>query len=243
MGYAVHRADRILAISEYSRSRALAYFGLAPARIDVVHLGVDHASFPISRDPRPQSEQPYFFCLGNSRPYKNIATALRAFALCARERPDVTLVVTGRGDSTPELQRLARRLGIDGRVTFTGWVDHDALLKLLHGALALVFPSVVEGFGLPVLEAMAAGCPVLASNCPTLTEIAGSAALFCDPSRPEDFAREMLRLASEPALGLELRHRGIERAAGFTWRRTAERTLDVYQSLLESTAGSRAVAG
>jgi glycosyltransferase involved in cell wall biosynthesis len=242
MRYAVRRADRIIAISEHSRARAVAYFGLNPSRLETVHHGVDHALFPNARDDRGPAQPPYFFCLGNSRPYKNMRTAFLAFAVCVLARPDARLVVTGRGDSTAELRHLARQLDIDDQVTFTGLVGHDELITLLHGAVALVFPSLVEGFGLPVLEAMASGCPIVASNCPTLTEIAENAALLCDPTSSDDFAAAMVRLLDDQPLRSRLRSRGIERAAGFTWARCAERTLGVYEALLGSPVGRVAVA-
>jgi glycosyltransferase involved in cell wall biosynthesis len=232
--HAVRRADRIIAISEHSRARAVAYFGLDPSQIEVVHHGVAHDLFANPRDGREPRQPPYFFCLGNSRPYKNLSTAIRAFAVCVRARPGARLVVTGRGDSTAELRDLATQLGIIELVTFTGPVEHAELVGLLHGAVALVFPSLVEGFGLPVLEAMAAGCPVVASNCPTVTEIAENAALLCDPSSSDDFAAAMIRLLDDYALRARLRRGGIERAAGFTWARCAERTLGVYEELLGS---------
>lgn len=243
MSYAIHRADRVIAISEYSRSRALAYFGVSPSRIEVVHHGVDHAAFPPAHEPvEPTGSSAYFLCLGNSRPYKNLATALGAFALCARDVPAARLVVTGRGDSTAELRSLARHLGVDARVTFTGSVDHARLLELLHGALALVLPSLVEGFGLPMLEAMSAGCPVVASSCPTLVEIGGNAALFCDPTRPEEFAAAMSRLVEDETVRSDLRRRGIERAEGFSWTACANRTLAIYERLLASTTAIGASA-
>ena len=239
MGYAIRRADRVIAISGHSRARALAYFGVSPAHIDVVYHGVEHAAFRPSPDAECGDGSRYFLCLGNSRPYKNIPTALRAFALCAAHDPDISLVVTGRGDATHELRRLAKHLGIDGRVTFTGPVNSARLLELLHGARALVFPSLVEGFGLPVLEAMAAGCPVVASNCSTLLEIAGDAALFCDPLRPADFAGAMTRLLTDALMRSDLRRRGLARAATFSWTACAERTLAVYEELLASGPGRR----
>jgi glycosyltransferase involved in cell wall biosynthesis len=232
MGYAVRRADRIIAVSAHCRSRALAHFGLDASRVDVVHHGVDHAAFPPQRGGADGPAAPYFLCLGNTRPYKNIPTALRAFALVARAAPGVRLTVTGRGDSTADLRRLAGRLEVDDRVTFSGPVSQPEIVRLLHGASALVFPSIVEGFGLPVLEAMSAGCPVIASHAPALTEIAGDAAIFCDAERPDAFAAAMQRVLCEPGLRARLRDRGIVRAARFTWNDCATRTLAVYDALL-----------
>jgi glycosyltransferase involved in cell wall biosynthesis len=232
MGYAVRRADRIIAVSAHCRSRALVHYGLDASRVDVVHHGVDHAAFSPQQDGAGGPAPPYFLCLGNTRPYKNIPTALRAFAAIAQDEPGVRLTVAGRGDSTAALRRLAGRLGVHDRVTFSGPVSQPEIVRLLHGASALVFPSIVEGFGLPVLEAMSAGCPVIASRAPTLTEIAGDAAIFCDADRPDAFAAAMHRVLSEPGLRERLRGRGIVRAAAFTWNDCATRTLAVYRTLL-----------
>jgi len=238
MTHAVARADRVIAISGYTAERAQAYFGLEPERVEVVHHGVSHENFrpgdvSIRLKPDSTSER-YFLCVGNSKPYKNLATAVKAFAICAGELPDVKLFVAGRGDGEPELTRLARQLGILDRVRFCGNANVTALVELLHGAIALIFPSLVEGFGLPVVEAMAAGCPVIASNCPAVAEVAGSGALLCDPQSAETFAAAMTRLALDPAAAAGLRQRGIARAAAFTWARCAEQTLGVYETLLSA---------
>lgn len=230
MGRAVRRADHIISISGHTRSRALAYFDLDPARISVVHHGVDHRQF--ARPARRQSAQPYFVGLGNTRPYKNMTTAVEAFAIVARHRPDLELVIAGRGDSVRSLQQLARRAGLGSRVRFAGLLDHDALLALLHGAAALVFPSHIEGFGLPVAEAMAAGCPVIVSAIPTLLEITNGAALACHPASPAEFAEAMLRVLSDDTLRGDLVRRGYARAAEFSWERCAAATLAVYRQLL-----------
>ncbi len=239
MGYALRRADRIIAISGHTASRAAAVFKLDRSRVDVIPHGVDGAAFPpLDRDTTPATP-PYFLCVGNTRPYKNIPTALRAFALCAAstdgEAADpegVRLIVTGRGDSTGELRRLAQRLGVERRVTFTGPVSQPEMLRLLHGARALLFPSIVEGFGFPVLEAMSAGCPVIASRAPAVLDVAGDAALCCDAGDPEAFAAAMRRVLGEPGLHAALRQAGVSRAGTFTWDCTAARTLAVYERLL-----------
>lgn len=230
MPYAVRHADHVIAISAYTRARALSYFGVSPDKISVVHHGVEHARF------RPADHtvdaSPYFLCLGNSRPYKNLPVAIRAFAAVAKTRPAVRLVVAGRGDTTVELRALATQLGIDGRVTFEALPSHDRLLTLLQGAVALLFPSLIEGFGLPVLEAMAAGCPVVISTCPTLTEVAGPAAIACPATDESAFASAMLRLLDDPGLRTASRQRGLEQAASFTWDLSARRTLAVYEDVL-----------
>ncbi|HWF83463.1 MAG TPA: glycosyltransferase family 1 protein [Vicinamibacterales bacterium] len=243
MGYAVRRADRIIAISEHTAARAAAVFNLARARIDVIPHGVDGAAFPAGDpDVTPATRvetPPYFLCVSNTRPYKNIPTALRAFALCAAstggqaaDPESVRLIISGRGDSTGELRRLAQRLGVERRVSFTGPLSQPGVLQLLHGARALLFPSIVEGFGFPVLEAMSAGCPVIASRAPAVLDVAGDAALCCDADDPEAFAVAMRRVLGEPGLHARLRQAGVSRARIFTWDRTAARTLAVYERLL-----------
>ncbi len=239
MPYAMRHADRVIAISEHTRRRALDWFGLPPEKASTIHLAVDHTRFVPARSPAPANAQPYFLCLGNSRPYKNLPVALRAFARVAHDRSEVRLVVAGRGDSTGELQALARELGISDRVSFEALPPHERLLTLLHGAVALVFPSLIEGFGLPVLEAMAAGCPAIISTCPTLTEIAGGAALASPAHDPDAFAVAMRRVLDDEPVRLECRRRGLERAAAFTWTRTAQATLAVYERLLESRVDAR----
>ena len=233
MTHAIARADRVIAISGYTAERAQAYFGLERERVEVIHHGVSHENFRPADTPIRRPDAPvYFLCVGNSKPYKNLATAVRAFAICAPDLPAVKLFVAGRGDGEAELTRLARELGILDRIRFCGNANVPALVELLHGAIALIFPSLVEGYGLPVLEAMAAGCPVVASNCPAVGEVAGSGALLCDPRRPEAFAAAMTRIASDSAAAADLRRRGIARASAFTWTRCAEQTLGVYERLL-----------
>ena len=198
----------------------------------MVHHGVDHDRFRPRSGAAARPAAPYFLCIGNGKPYKNIHTALRACAMCVNDLPAVRLVIVGRGDSTSEFAALARRLGIADRVTLAGPASAEQMVDLLHGALALVFPSIVEGFGLPVLEAMAAGCPVIGSTCDTVAEIAADAALLCNPYEPAAFAAAMRRVAADSGLRDELRARGIARAAAFTWSRCAAETLRVYETVL-----------
>jgi len=235
MGYAVHRADRLIAVSAYTRDRVAAYYRLDPESIAVVHHGVD-GGIAAARAVPSGASRPYFLVLGNTRPYKNVPTALEAFAICARGNRAVDLVIAGRGDSARRLGALARRLGIADRVRFAGPVSDADRLRLFHGATALVFPSIVEGFGLPVLEAMAAGCPVIASNSGAVAEVAGDAARLCDPRDAGAFAAAMTTLLDAPVAAGELCSRGLARARQFSWDRSADQTLAVYRVLLERRA-------
>jgi glycosyltransferase involved in cell wall biosynthesis len=231
MGYTVRRADRLIAVSAHTARRAIAHYGIDASQIEVVHHGVDRHTFAADAAP-PAPRAPFFLVLGNTRPYKNVPTALEAFAICAREHAQVGLVITGRGDSTAALRQLARTLTVEDRVRFTGPVSQSELLALFHGAAALVFPSLVEGFGLPVIEAMAAGCPVIASSCPAVVEVGGGAAVYCDPHDARAFAQAMAEMLRDAPSAADRRARGLARAQQFSWADAADRTLAVYRALL-----------
>ena len=231
MPYAVRRADRVVTVSEYVRGRALAYFGTDASRVVAVLSGVDAAAFPFGSG-EPERDRPYFLVLGNTRPYKNVPTAIEAFAECRRRHPALRLIVTGRGDATAAMRSSARRFGVADAVDFTGPRSAADVVRLMHGAAALVFPSFTEGFGLPVVEAMAAGCPVIASRAPTLVEVAAGAAMHCDASAPDQFAAAMDTLLRDGDLRAKLRARGRTRAGELTWTRCAQGTLAVYAQLL-----------
>lgn len=231
MRNALRRPDHVIAISEVTRQASLRrYRFLKPDAVSVVHHGVDHTRFPARTGPEPEGA--YLFSLGNSRPYKNVRNTVRAFAQIAPDHPEARLVMTGRGDSTTVLRALATELGVEAQVEFTGSVPDERVVELYQGARALVFPSRIEGFGFPLIEAMALGCPVIASDIPTLREIGGDSAVFVNPDGPDEIAAAMRRVLSEPDLRDDLRARGYAHAARFQWATCAERTLSVYRQLL-----------
>lgn len=229
MGHAFRRADAVIAVSEATRQATLRCFAaLSPDKVTTVHHGVDRGSFPPRQGPEPA--EPYLMVLGNTRPYKNVPAALRGFALLPD--PAVRLVIAGRGDWFEPLSRLARKLGVADRVTFRQKAEDHEILALLHGARALVFPSLVEGFGLPLIEAMSAGCPVLGSSVPVVQEITGGAARLFDPGDARGIAAAMGEVLASAAARQDLRARGYERIKAFTWPRCAEQTLAVYRAVL-----------
>jgi glycosyltransferase involved in cell wall biosynthesis len=159
---------------------------------------------------------------------------LRAFAAAFPEGSQVRLAVVNRfGDAAP-LRALARRLGVSERYISLGSPSDLDVVRLLNGAAALAFCSTVEGFGLPILEAMASGCPVLTSTRSCMPEVAGEAALLANPYDIEDMAHAMRHLLREPSLSEDLRARGLSRAKSFTWERAARSTLEVYDECLKS---------
>jgi glycosyltransferase involved in cell wall biosynthesis len=233
VGAAARSADRIIAVSDCTRSDLIDLVGAPSARIDVVYEAADPRFRVLGADELPADDLPaeYFLFVGTREPRKNLVRLLEAYAALrdrASEAPP--LLLAGRpGWLQDDLEARAAALGLDGQARFLGGVEPDRLVALYNRATALVYPSLYEGFGLPALEAMACGTPVLASNAGSLPEIVGDAARLVDPLDVATLSREMERLWREPGLRAELRERGLARAARFSWRRAAEETLDVYR--------------
>lgn len=235
--HSLRRADRIIAISEHTRQRALARYGFPPEKLSVVHQGVD----PVFFDPDLQDalspicqERDFIFSLGNTLPYKNTRRLILAFAALAARYPRLCLVIAGRGDDFAALSRLSRQQGIAGQVFFARQLSDSQIKGCFSRALFFAFPSLVEGFGLPIVEAMASGCPVLTSAVSSLAEVAGEAAVLVDPDSVDSIAAGMAALLEDQALRQRLAGKGRQRAARFTWQSCAERTLAVYRQLMDS---------
>ncbi len=245
--WGVGTASQLIAISNTTRDDLIRYIGAPPAKISVVHHGVSSRFRPVEDQDLIAATQakygitrPYFLYVGTIQPRKNLARLIEAYAQALQianphlESLTVSpqLVIAGkRGWLTGEIERQATQLfGPDSpSVRFTGYIADEDLPALLSGALAFVFPSLYEGFGMPILEAMACGTPVLASATSALPEIAGDAALLIDPEDTAAIADGLARLASDAALRDDLRARGLARAGQFTWERCAEETLAVLQ--------------
>ena len=236
------RARRVLCVSETTAQELRRRVPQAKDKLRVVPHGVSRC-FRVLESPSDfqarcvelvGSTEPFFLSIGGVSPNKNHFRMLRAFAAAFPEGSKVRLAVVNRfGDPAP-LRKLARKLGVSDRYISLGSPSDLDLVALLNGAAALAFCSTVEGFGLPILEAMACGCPVLTSTLSCMPEVAGDAALFADPYDLEDMARAMRRLLTEPGLAAELSARGLERAKRFTWERAARSTLEVYEECLKS---------
>ena len=211
----------VLAISEFTRNELLRFAGVHPDRVRVILNGLDEGWFSQGRTevPHPGS---YFLYVGNIKPHKNLSRLVEAFGKLTSVFPhDLILVGQKEGFMTGdrEVQEAAARLG--DRVKFTGSVSQELLKAYYHHAEALVFPSLYEGFGMPPLEAMASGCPVLASTAASIPEVCGNAALYFDPMDLEDMGQKMLRILREPTLRQELIRSGRERAKAFSWNESA----------------------
>ncbi|EQD24050.1 MAG: hypothetical protein D084_Lepto4C00616G0006, partial [Leptospirillum sp. Group IV 'UBA BS'] len=225
---ALSRAFCVLTVSEFSRREILEWSKLAPFRVRVAQNGVSPEFSPegSARDPG----YPYFLYVGNRKPHKNLEMLLTA--LSRARLPDPFRLAVG-GSPTPEFSARLRRLGLGERVVFLGRMSDRDLPSVYRGARALLFPSVYEGFGLPVLEAMACGTPVLASRIPAVEEVAGEAACLLPPGDPEAWKEAMERLSESPERARELGSRGPERARPDTWEKDSGIVREVLEQALE----------
>jgi glycosyltransferase involved in cell wall biosynthesis len=230
-------AHRVITISNAARDDLVANFGLEAGKIDVAPLGVrvpKRMDSPTDlRASLGLAEGPIVLCVAQKRPYKNLAALIRAFSQLG-ELP-ATLVLPGEQTAhEAELRALAEELGVADRVRFLGWLSEPDLEGLYRVATCFVLPSLIEGFGLPVLEAMARDLPVACSDRPALPEVAGDAALLFDPEDESAIAEAIRRLLTEEALRSELVGRGRERVLLFPWERTAKATLESYRKAVET---------
>ncbi|MCC7265078.1 MAG: glycosyltransferase family 4 protein [Candidatus Latescibacteria bacterium] len=232
--HALARADQVITTSESTRQEVIAHYGFPPPKLTTIHLGVDQlfSGPPPETLPALGQGTPFIFSLGNTLPHKNIPRLLRAFGAIAPRYPKLRLLIAGRGDGHPTLLRLAGQLALMDRVLFRKRLSQAEIHACYGGALLFAFPSLMEGFGLPVLEAMASGCPVLAADIPPVAEVAGGDAWLVDPLDPQAIAAGLCHLLDDPGMRQELSQRGRSRAAGFTWQVCAEKTLAVYRQVL-----------
>jgi glycosyltransferase involved in cell wall biosynthesis len=222
---AAKRAARIFTVSEYSRREIIEWAGVDERRVVVVGNGVSEAFTPGPVDRTSLPERPYFLHVGRRASHKNVGRLLAAYA-ASRAGAHVDLVFTGHADEST--LGAARRLGIpDSCLRFSGNVNDAALANLYRGATALVFPSLYEGFGIPIVEAMACGTPVITAKATATPEVAGEGnALLVDPEREDELAAAIVRVLEDQALRERLAARGLERAREFTWSNVAKRVED-----------------
>jgi len=230
----------ILASSEATRRDLIELLGVPPDRIRVVHLGCDAAFRPLPADgarthvrDRYGLAEPYLLHVGTLEPRKNLARLIRAYGrLCAARRDAPALLLVGeRGWQYEGLFRLVEELKLGARVRFTARVPSADLPALYGAAAAFVYPSLYEGFGLPPLEAMACGTPVVCSNAAALPEVTGDAALLVDPYDEDALAAALEQVLDDSALRASLRARALDRARYFTWERCARATLTAYDDI------------
>ncbi len=223
------RADSIITVSDCSRRDLMELLHLSPDRanrVTVIPNGVDRRYVP---GPAIALRNPQFLYVGRLDPYKNVTLLIRAFAQVHREYPAARLRLIGPPDARyPEALNAIRELRLDDCVTHTGYLSDTELLEAYQNAKALILPSRYEGFGLPVVEAMSCGTPVICSNSSSLPEVAGNNALLVSPDEEDALRAAMLRLLNDPALQQNLSNRGPQRAAHFAWNEVARKTHALY---------------
>nr|HID14459.1 glycosyltransferase family 1 protein [Anaerolineae bacterium] len=228
------RARRLIAVSAHTGAEITRLLGIAPERIDVVSHGVDPAFRPLPAEEvaafrqRRGLPERFVLCVGTLEPRKNQTRLVEAFARIHDSQVKLVLV-GGKGWFYDELFARVEALGLSGEVIFPGYVMNDELPLWYNAAMVLAYPSLYEGFGLPVLEAQACGTPVLISNVSSLSEAAGDAALMVDSCDVEALAAGLNRLLTDEVLRHELRERGLAHASRFTWLHTAQETARVYR--------------
>jgi glycosyltransferase involved in cell wall biosynthesis len=242
------RAAHIITVSDFSRRDIIDTYGIAPEQITVTPEAAPRAFAPSEQSEidrvraRYKIEGDYILAVGSIQPRKNLARLLRAYSNLLRRRTQVKLprlvLVGKRAWLYEETLRSVNRLGLTSNVTFTGYVPEGDLPPLYSGALCFVYPSYFEGFGLPPLEAMKCGAPVITGNRTSLPEVVGDAGLTVDPFDIAALAEAIRRIIDDAELRQRLRERGFKRARTFDWRETARLTLKAYERAVES-AGER----
>jgi glycosyltransferase involved in cell wall biosynthesis len=234
-------AARIITDSEHSRNEIVRYLRADPERIDAIYPGVDPSFKPVTDVVQLAAVRSRFginreliLCVGIYKLRKNHAGLLRAFQRCLANGMQAQLVIAGpMAEGEAVLRRLAAELGVAEHVVFTGFVNDADLCALYSAARVCVCPSLYEGFGFTVLEAMVCGAPVVCSSATSLPEVAGNAALYFNPHDPEEMASQLLCAFSDDALRASLIEQGRQNLQRFNWAETARRTLAVYHQALQ----------
>ncbi len=236
---ALDKADKVAVISEATRAAVLLHNRAIASRVSVTLPGVDERFAPVARDETTLNRlglgpaSPYILVVGQYAPYKNQEGALHAFAEAFEGADNVKLVmVQRRGPEPRRLEKLARSLGVEDRIVFSGPIEEADLIQLYSSAAALLHPSLCEGFGNPIIEAMACGCPVITSGLSAMPEVAGGAALLVSPNDIASVADALQRLWHDEVLREDLRAAGLKRARSMKWSDFAKANVEIYRSLL-----------
>ena len=228
-----YKAKKIITISEFSKCELNKFTGIAKQNITSIPLGVDMESSTVKTD-TPIYTKPYILFVGNVKPHKNLNNLVLAFSKILDKLPH-NLVIVGKKDGFITDNKFDPRIieSLGDRIMFTGYVNDDDLKNYYTHADAFVFPSFYEGFGLPLLEAMAARCPVIASNVASIPEVCGDGAIYFDPYNADDIASKIVLTLSDKKLCSTLKDRGYNHALKYSWDNTIKSTSKVIKKLLE----------
>ena len=239
---ALRRAEAVITVSQHSKADIQRYLHLKADKVTVIPEAASDCYRPLPESQvepvlqRHGIQRPYILYVGSIEPRKNLLRLLQAYARLREAAPQWRLVIVGARNvwlSNPIILAIDK-MDLKPWVQFTGYIPESDLPALYNGADLFAFPSLYEGFGLPVLEAMRCGAPVVTSNLSSLPEVAGDAAILVDPYDVEAIASAMRLALTQPGLAQELQRRGLEWSKGFTWERTARQTLAVYQKVLSA---------
>jgi glycosyltransferase involved in cell wall biosynthesis len=245
VGRTVRRAARILTVSEFSRDAILRAYDVAPEKVRVIPNAANPEFRVVGREKaqaavrdRLRLDAPFILSVGDLQPRKNQIGLIAAFSKLLTECPQLKhhLVLTGKETwFTPKVREAARACGFASRIHFTGFVSDADLLELYNACDCFVFPSFYEGFGLPILEAMACGRAVACSNTSSMPEVADGAGLLFDPYQTPEITRALKDILLDAELRGRMERLGLQRAAAFTWKKSARATLDVYKEVVNAT--------
>ena len=239
---AVKKAKHIIAVSENTKRDLTRIHKIKPDKITTIYEGANKEFHQLKAEELTKYKktiqakygisQPFLLYTGVHRYHKNLPRLIKAFSLIAHKQKDLNLVITGKPDPLyPEAEQARKQFHLEKRIHLTGLVPEDELIALYNLAEAYVFPSLYEGFGLPVLEAFSCGTPVIASNVSSIPEIAGRAALFFDPEDPKDIAEKIQKLLKDHSLKNDLIQKGLSRVKAFSWQKMAKEILSLYNQI------------
>jgi glycosyltransferase involved in cell wall biosynthesis len=235
---AVKKASRIIAVSEYTKKEIVNYFKIDPSKIEVTYEACSDFKRTSAKIDQKAFFQKigirlrYLLYVGNAYPHKNLELLLRAFKDLILEKSDLQLVLVGKMDYFFErLKNLANTLKLEEKVIFPGYVSDEELKALYQNAKLYVFPSKIEGFGLPPLEAMAQGLPVVSSSSSSLPEILGKAAYYFNPDKKEEISMAIKKVLADDKLREEMKKSGYDQVKKYNWEKLAHQTLKIYNSL------------
>jgi glycosyltransferase involved in cell wall biosynthesis len=236
----LENADKIIAVSNSTKSDLIKYFNVSAEKIEVIHEAADERFKPLTDDEVRKVKQkyhldfPFILYVGGLTPYKNLITLVKAFYKLKIEGINHKLVIAGtKRWRYKELFDFIDHLHLQDDIIFTGYVPDEDLPSMYNAAELFIYPSLYEGFGLPPLEAMACGCPVIASNASSIPEVVGDAGILFDPYDVNKLADHIFEVLSDDLLRANLSKKGLDRAKQFTWDRCALETFKVYQKMID----------